>query len=209
MKRIRDIRLTAIGALAVAGMLVSAAASNAQSQTETSTKETTEWVNPEPRKVKKYDLGRRDLAIEGYDPVAYFPEGGGKPKKGKKDITHTHRGVVYRFATNSNKDTFVDNPDKYEPAHGGWCSYAMAKDTYTEPNPKRFVIQNDRLFLFYDGLFGDTYKDWHKEGPEKLEKLADQFWLNETGERPRIPSDDAEVTDDNENGSDDEDNGDG
>ncbi len=209
MKRIRDIRLTAIGALAVAGMLVSAAASNAQSQTETTTKETTEWVNPEPRKVKKYDLGRRDLAIEGYDPVAYFPEGGGKPKKGKKDITYTHRGVVYRFATNSNKDTFVDNPDKYEPAHGGWCSYAIAKDTYTEPNPKRFVIQNDRLFLFYDGLFGDTYKDWHKEGPEKLEKLADQFWLNETGERPRIPSDDAEDTDDNENGSDDEDNGDG
>ena len=25
-----------------------------------------------------------DVAISGYDPVAYFPEGGGKPTKGKR-----------------------------------------------------------------------------------------------------------------------------
>ena len=188
MIRIRDIRLTAIGALAVAGLLVTAA-SNAQTQPTSNTTQASEWVNPEARKVKKYDLGRKDLAIEGYDPVAYFPEGGSKAKKGNKKITHTHRGVLYRFATEANKAKFVADPDKYEPAHGGWCSYAMAKDTYTEPNPKRFLIQNGRLFLFYDGLFGDTYKDWHKEGPEKLEEEADQVWLNESGERPRKPAD--------------------
>ena len=189
MIRIRDIRLTAIGAVAVASLLVSAA-TNAQPQADADRAEAAEWVNPEARKIKKYELGKRDLAIEGYDPVAYFPEGGSKAKKGNKKITHTHRGVLYRFASEANKAKFIADPDKYEPAHGGWCSYAMAKDTYTEPNPKRFVIQNGRLFLFYDGLFGDTYKDWHKEGTEELEKEADQIWLNESGERPRIPTED-------------------
>jgi YHS domain-containing protein len=202
MIRIRDIRLTAIGAVAVASLLVSAA-TNAQPQADADRTEASEWINPEARKVKKYELGKRDLAIEGYDPVAYFPEGGSKAKKGNKKITHTHRGVLYRFATEANKATFIAAPDKYEPAHGGWCSYAMAKDTYTEPNPKRFVIQNGRLFLFYDGLFGDTYKDWHKEGAEDLEKEADQIWLNESGERPRIP------TEDESNDTDEESEGDG
>ena len=47
--------------------------------------------------LKKYDLGKKNLALDGYDPVAYFPKFGGKPAKGSKSIAHTHRGVLYRF----------------------------------------------------------------------------------------------------------------
>lgn len=175
-------QLCAVAVLSVAGAAFVVPPAAAQAQDTGSG-----WVNKETRNLKKYELGRRNLAISGYDPVAYFAEGGGKPRKGKKDITYTHRGVLYRFATTQNRDRFIDDPDKYEPAHGGWCSYAAANETYTEPNPKRFVIQNGRLFLFYDGFFGDTYKDWHKEGPAKLEKQADLFWKSQTGEEARIP----------------------
>lgn len=206
MHRLRTLKSTFVGIAAVAGILLSASADgqNAQNQTQVTQTEadrtTSEWVNPEQRKLTKYELGKKNLAIEGYDPVAYFPEGGGKPKKGKKAHTHSHRGVAYRFVNAENLRKFKDNPDKYEPTHGGWCAYAISKGDYTEPNPKRFVIQNDRLMLFYDGLFGDTYKSWHKEGPEELEVKADQFWLNETGERARIPSEFAQNNGDTENG---------
>ena len=138
-------------------------------------------------RTESYQL-KKTLGAQGYDPVAYFPEGDpngkGKATKGNKKITFQYNGVTYRFSSTKNRDLFKANPLKYEPAYGGWCAYAVSHETYTEPNPKRFLIQNGRLMLFYDGLFGDTYKDWHKEGPTKLEPLADQFWKAETGERP-------------------------
>lgn len=176
------------GLITVASLLLTNAISNAQDAKPAPPGEHETWVNPESRKVSKYELGRNKLAIEGYDPVAYFPEGGGKALKGKKDFELTHRGVLYRFASAEHLKLFKENPDKYEPTHGGWCAYAMAKGDYTEPNPKRFLIQNDRLMLFYDGIFGDTYKMWFDEGPEQLEKEADVFWQKESGEKPRIPA---------------------
>lgn len=181
------------GVLTVATILLSAAAANAQDADTPKSNDRETWVNKAERKVDKYELGRKNLAIEGYDPVAYFPAGGGKPQKGKKDYEYTHRGVVYRFISAKHRDMFKEDPDKYEPTHGGWCAYAMANGDYTEPNPKRFLIQNGRLMLFYDGLFGDTYKMWLNEDPEELEKKADDFWKTESGEKPRIPEADEPV----------------
>ncbi len=137
------------------------------------------------RGIGKYDLGKKDLAIAGYDPVAYFPEGGAKATKGSKKQTLTFRGATYRFASKENLERFRSNPSRYEPAYGGWCAYAMSQEDYTEINPKTFLIQDGRLLLFYNGLFGNTYKSWNEEGPRKLEPLADAYWQSETGEQVR------------------------
>lgn len=136
------------------------------------------------RDVSKYNLSDSGLALKGYDPVAYFPEGGGKPKKGKKSRTFTHEGVTYRFASSANLETFKANPTKYEPAYGGWCAYAMSKEKYTDIDPKNFKIEDGRLMVFYKGLLGDTLKSWNKEGPATLEPLADAYWEKESGEAP-------------------------
>ena len=139
-------------------------------------------------RLEKYQLEKKTLGAQGYDPVAYFPEGDpkgkGKATKGSKKITHTHRGVVYRFSSAANRELFKKTPEKYEPAYGGWCAYAAAHESYTEPSPKNFRIQDGRLMLFYKDLFTDTNKLWTKEGPRELEPLADRFWKAETGERP-------------------------
>jgi YHS domain-containing protein len=142
-------------------------------------------------RLEKYQLEKQTLGAQGYDPVAYFPEGDpkgkGKATKGSKKTTHTHRGVTYRFSSTKNRELFKKDPGKYEPAYGGWCAYAAAHESYTEPNPKNFRIQNGRLMLFYKDLFSDTNKLWTKEGPAELEPLADRFWKAETGERPPEP----------------------
>ena len=63
------------------------------------------------------------VAIQGYNPVAYFTQK--RAVKGKSSITSTYEGVVYHFLTQANKDLFLKNQSSYEPQYGGWCAYAM------------------------------------------------------------------------------------
>lgn len=114
------------------------------------------------------------MALEGYDVVSYFLED--KPVKGKKEITSTSAGVIYNFASEKNKVTFLKNRDKYKPQYGGWCAYAMGLDgSKVEVDPKTYKIVDGKLYLFYNKLFNNTLKTWNKD--EKfLMKNANSFW---------------------------------
>jgi YHS domain-containing protein len=122
------------------------------------------------------NLAKGGIAIDGWDPVAYFPEGGGKPQKGKAEFQSVHRGVTYRFASKANLDRFRATPDRFEPAYGGWCAYAMVSGNKVEVDPESFLIQDGELLLYYNGLFSNTRKSWGKEGAEKLREKADKEW---------------------------------
>ncbi|MCA9711685.1 MAG: hypothetical protein KDK70_37970, partial [Myxococcales bacterium] len=88
-----------------------------------------------------YNLGSDRLGIEGYDPVAYFPEGGGVPTPGRPELTHEHQGVVYRFASEDHRARFQADPTRYEPAYGGWCAYALGKNgRLVKVDPQAFLI---------------------------------------------------------------------
>ncbi len=114
------------------------------------------------------------LAIQGYDPVAYFVQN--KAVEGKANISYTHQNIVYRFSSAANLDLFKSNPDKYEPQYGGWCAYAMgAKGEKVEINPKTFKIINGKLFLFYNAFFNNTLESWN-EDEQRLHKAADLNW---------------------------------
>ena len=142
---------------------------------------------PSPiRNIDEYDLGKKNLGIDGYDPVAYFPEGGAKPTKGKKDITLEHKGVLYRFASEANREQFTSDPAKYEPAYGGWCAWAMLEGDKTEIDPKTFIVKDGRLFLFYNGFFGNTKKDWLKGDHDAQADRSDSEWNKLSGESPRV-----------------------
>lgn len=142
---------------------------------------------PPVRAIEEWDLPRKGekLAIDGYDPVAYFPEGGGEAMKGDKGITTVHGGVTYRFASAAHRALFLAHPDRYEPAHGGWCSWAMREGEKTEPDPRAFIVADDRLFLFYKGLGGDTRKQWLKTDHEASAAAADAAWETISGESAR------------------------
>ena len=130
-------------------------------------------------KLDHLNLSKKGLAIEGYDPVAYFPEFGGKATKGKKDLQAVHRGVTYYFASEKNRAAFLESPARFEPAYGGWCAWALydGKGDKVDPSPKSFTVEDGKLYLFYDGFFGDTRKKWNKAGaaPELAAK-ADTNW---------------------------------
>jgi YHS domain-containing protein len=115
------------------------------------------------------------IALNGYDPVAYFKDG--KALIGKKELgTVILEGVNYRFSTTENKEAFKKSPASFEPQYGGWCAYAMGNDgAKVEVDPETFKIIDGKLFLFYNRLFTNTLKTWNKSEPT-LKKYADANW---------------------------------
>ncbi len=123
----------------------------------------------------KWNLGKAQLAIEGYDPVSYFPEGGGSPAKGDAKIESVLDGARYRFASVAHQEWFLAEPSRYRPKYGGWCAYAMVEGDDVEIDPKSFLIENGRLLLFYKGFLADTRAKWLPKAEEFAPK-ADAAW---------------------------------
>lgn len=114
------------------------------------------------------------VAIQGYDPVAYFTQK--KAVKGKSAFATTYEGVVYNFSSQANKDVFLKNPSSYEPQYGGWCAYAMgANGEKVEINPETFKILDGKLYLYYNAFFNNTLKSWNKD-EVNLKRKADVNW---------------------------------
>lgn len=131
------------------------------------------FAQNDSKRVAQYNLENK-IAIQGYDPVAYFNHS--KGVKGKKQIAALYEGVIYNFSSSENKSAFLKNPSKYEPQFGGWCAYAMGSTGgKVEINPETFKIIDGKLYLFYNAYFNNTLKDWNKdEGSLKLK--ADNNW---------------------------------
>jgi len=124
---------------------------------------------------KQYNLETSGLAIQGYDPVAYFNSH--KAMEGKKEFSSNYNGVTYRFASKQNMDEFSRNPARYEPQFGGWCAYAMGKKgEKVEIDPETFKIVDGKLYLFYNKFFNNTLKSWNQD-EKRLKTQADRNWM--------------------------------
>lgn len=133
------------------------------------------------RSPAEYNL-ENGVGLKGFDPVAIFPEGGGKPMRGDNQLRLEYMGVTYYFATPQNLDAFVQNPDKYEPTYGGWCAYAMASGTKVDIQPQLFTVRGNRAHYFVSHRAKQNF-DRDIDG---YESRADGFWKQISGEDPRF-----------------------
>lgn len=131
-----------------------------------------------PQSRRHYDLDG-SVGVQGYDPVAYFEASAAV--KGKKALSASHNGVEYWFASEASREKFKADPDRYRPAYGGWCAWAMASGGKTSPDPENFILEDGRLFLFYKNFFTDTKESWQEGEPAALEKQADAEWASLLG----------------------------
>ncbi len=121
-----------------------------------------------------WNVDKGKLAIDGYDPVSYFTQD--KPVEGKGNIVANHRGVTFRFASESNREIFLKDPQMYVPEYGGWCAYAMGVNgDKVKIDPETYKIIDDKLYLFYNFWGNNTLEDWN-EDEQNLKKKADEFW---------------------------------
>lgn len=127
---------------------------------------------PEVRR-KQFNL-ESGLAIQGYDPVAYFTLH--KAVEGKKEFSANYKGVTYLFASKADRDEFSKDPMHYEPQFGGWCAYAMGKKgEKVAVDPETFKVLDGKLYLFYNKYFNNTLKSWNQD-EARLKTQADQNW---------------------------------
>jgi len=117
-----------------------------------------------------YNTGSKDLAIRGYDTVAYFTQG--EALKGLESISHNHKGATWRFTNEKHKQLFIENPEKYEPQYGGYCAYAISRGTTASIKPKLFKIHNGKLYLNYNA---NVQKKWLNDIDERI-ATADKNW---------------------------------
>lgn len=130
------------------------------------------WAQEESARLKNYNL-RKGIGLQGYDPVSYFQ---GQPKEGKETITQVVKGVTYYFSSSANRDKFRASPERYEPAYGGWCAYAMGETgEKVKVDQKTFKIIDGRLYLFYNFWGNNTLESWNKN-EANLKNKADQNW---------------------------------
>lgn len=85
------------------------------------------------------------IAINGYDPVAYFTEN--KPVEGDPSITSDWMGAKIQFASAEHKAMFDADPEKYAPKYGGYCAYAVSKGYTATTDPAAWSIYEGRLYL--------------------------------------------------------------
>lgn len=125
---------------------------------------------------QQYNLLGENVGLAGYDPVAYFPEGGGKAARGLIGNSYQHEGVTYRFSTPENLTRFKQNPAKYLPAYGGWCAWAVAElGKRVDIDPESYVVKDGKLYVFYRDPALDTRALWQKDAAGFVQK-GDAKW---------------------------------
>jgi YHS domain-containing protein len=124
---------------------------------------------------KQFNL-ESGVAIQGFDPVAYFTLQ--KAVEGNKKFATNFEGVTYYFASAFNKEMFLKDPKKYEPQYGGWCAYAMgATGEKVEIDPETFKILNGKLYLYYHSWTNNTLLKWNRD-EANLKSKAEKNWMN-------------------------------
>ena len=111
-----------------------------------------------------------DLALDGYDTVAYFTLG--KPTEGSRRFTSSWNGATWRFASAEHKALFDADPMRYAPRYGGYCAYAVSEGYTASADPTAWRIVDGRLYVNYSH---DVQKQWEQDIPGRITR-ADGNW---------------------------------
>lgn len=111
-----------------------------------------------------------NLAVEGYDPVAYFTENAAV--KGSKEFQWEWMDANWRFSSEENLNAFKLEPEKYAPQYGGYCAWAVSNNYTAGIDPEQFTVLDGKLYLNYNA---EVQTMWTAERGERI-KLADEYW---------------------------------
>jgi len=116
-----------------------------------------------------------NLAIKGYDTVAYFKDG--KAAKGSESFTYQWHNMTWYFSTKESRDLFAANPDKYAPQYDGYCAWAMTESRKAITDPEVWKIVDGKLYL---QCSTSAFEKWSKDIPGNIKK-ADEIWIKVFG----------------------------
>jgi hypothetical protein len=110
------------------------------------------------------------LAIEGFDPVAYFTDA--RPVLGLPELEASQAGAVWRFHNASDRAAFVAHPDIYGPQFGGYDPIDLARGVTFAGNPRFWLVSGQRLYLFGR----EQSRDAFAADPDGVLREASERW---------------------------------
>ncbi len=110
------------------------------------------------------------LAIEGFDPVAYFVDA--RPERGLASFEASDADAVWRFRNEGNRASFVAHPHIYGPQFGGYDPVDLARDVTVAGNPRFWLVFGQRLYLFGR----EQNRDAFAADPERSLREANSHW---------------------------------
>jgi hypothetical protein len=110
------------------------------------------------------------LAIEGFDPVAYFTEQ--LAIQGLADFEARESGAIWRFRNEGNRASFVAHPEVYGPQFGGYDPIDLGRGVTYAGNPRFWVVTGQRLYLFGR----EEHRDAFAADPARFLKDANARW---------------------------------
>ena len=125
---------------------------------------------------KIVSTGPDNVAIKGYDPVAYFTEG--KATKGKSEFAFSWYDAEWRFANARHRDLFAANPEDYAPKFGGFCSMAMTIGWVIAVDPENWEIVDGKLYLVHTKRGIQKFR----ENPRHYIKQSEAEWAKKQQE---------------------------
>lgn len=109
-------------------------------------------------------------AIKGYDPVAFFVAG--MPVMGADSLAYEWKNTTWLFSSAANKQSFINDPEKYAPQFGGYCAYGTSEGHKAPTETDTWTIYNDKLYFNYNKK---VQEEWLKN-KDALIKNADTVW---------------------------------
>jgi hypothetical protein len=110
------------------------------------------------------------LAIDGFDPVAYFTDGRARP--GRPDLELRSGGANWRFANEGNMAAFAADPEVYAPQFGGYDPVAVVRGAATPGHPELWLIAENQLYLFYS----EAARAAFARDPDSAIEAAERHW---------------------------------
>jgi YHS domain-containing protein len=96
------------------------------------------------------------VAIQGYDPVAYFTKS--DAVRGSSKFIYDWNGMTWFFSSAENREVFVGEPDKYAPQFGGFCTPSIATGKNSRGGGDAWLIYNGKLYLSYDKSVRENFQ---------------------------------------------------
>jgi len=112
----------------------------------------------------------RGVAIDGYDPVAYFTDG--RPVAGSRAFALEWMGATWRFASAEHRDRFAADPERFAPRYGGYCAWAVSQGYTADVDPEAWAIVDGRLYLNYSR---EVQARWERDRAGFI-RQADESW---------------------------------
>lgn len=110
------------------------------------------------------------LAIDGFDPVAYFVDG--EPALGRAEFEFRFAGATWRFRNPGNRAAFAADPEVYMPCFGGHDPIAVARGVATPGHPALWAIVEQKLYLFFNAQARAVFA----ANPGQAIEAAERHW---------------------------------